>query len=158
MELYFVRHGRAEDREVWAPRDDDLRPLTEDGIARMKQTARTIKALKVRPDAILTSPLTRARQTADILSEVLGVAVEEEAALAEFGVGALATMIEHHAGARSLMLVGHEPDFSIVVGMLTGGGHVEVKKGSLLRIDLFALQPPHGILAWAIPPAALTLR
>ncbi|GAB4574273.1 MAG: phosphohistidine phosphatase SixA [Anaerolineae bacterium] len=157
MILYFVRHGRAEAREDWAPQDDRLRPLTEDGIARMKRSAATMKALKVRPDVILTSPLTRAYQTAEIVSDTLDVPCETVDALAHFGVGALSELIALHNGKRKLMLVGHEPDFSTVIEMITGGGHVVVKKGSLIRVDLYALRPPRGYLVWSIPPAALVL-
>lgn len=157
MRLYFVRHGRAEDREVWAPKDDALRPLTDDGILRMKASASAMKALKVQPDVILTSPLTRARQTADIVNEALRAGVVEDQSLVHFGVGALTQLVDQHKNARSLMLVGHEPDFSTVVEMITGGGHVVVKKGSLIRVDLYALRPPRGYLLWSIPPRVLAL-
>lgn len=158
MQLYFVRHGRAEDREAWAPRDDRLRPLTDDGLARMRQSAATMQALKVKPDVIFTSPLTRALQTAEILAGTLGAPLVEENRLAHFGVGGLADLIAAQEGARRLMFVGHEPDFSTVVELITGGGHVVVKKGSLIRVDLFALRPPRGHLVWSIPPALLVLK
>lgn len=157
MRLYFVRHGRAEDREVWAPKDDGLRPLTPDGIARMKTSAATIKALNIRPDVILTSPLTRAAQTAEILGETLRSDVVEVPGLAHFGVGVLSELIAKYNAAESPMLVGHEPDFSTVLEMITGGGHIMVKKGSLIRVDMYALRPPRGYLVWSIPPRMLTL-
>ncbi len=133
MRLYLVRHGRAEDRELWNPANDHLRPLTAYGKNRMRKADRTMKALDVKPDYILTSPLTRARQTADILAEGLGCPVEETEALVYFGVSALADMLAGCDDDQSLMIVGHEPDFSAVVEMVTGGGHVVVKKGSLIR-------------------------
>ncbi len=157
MQLYFVRHGRAEDREAWAPRDDRLRPLTDDGLARMRLSAERMAALKVNPDVIFTSPLTRALQTAEILAGALGAPLVEENRLAHFGVGGLADLITAQEGAKRLMFVGHEPDFSTVVELITGGGHVVVKKGSLIRVDLYALRPPRGHLVWSIPPAMLTL-
>lgn len=158
MILYFVRHGRAEDRADWPPANDHLRPLTEDGIQDMKKAAAALRKLGVRPAAILTSPLVRARQTAEIVAEALGMPFEETAALEPgFGVGQLIDLLDAHPGTESLLLVGHEPDFGIVVQMLCGGGRVEVKKGSLIRVDLFATQPPAGTLVWNIPPKALML-
>ncbi len=158
MELYFVRHGIAEEREQWAPQPDHLRPLTAEGITRMRKSATTIKALGVRPAAILTSPMTRARQTADILAEALDCVVTEVEALASFSIDALTELLDHYPTADSLLLVGHEPDFSAVIGMLIGGGQVVVKKGSLIRVDLYASHPPRGHLSWLIPPKALLLR
>ena len=157
MKLYFVRHGLAEDRETWIE-DDSLRPLTKQGVARMKVTAETIKRLGVKPGLILTSPLVRARQTADILGKALGVEVVEDEALGfSFGVGALAHLLEEHAAVKDLLLVGHEPDFSTLVQALIGGGRVVVKKGSLLRVDLFSTNPPSGELVWSLPPKVLNL-
>lgn len=158
MKLYFVRHGRAEDREVWAPRDDGLRPLTDDGIERMRRSANSMRELGVKPDVIITSPLTRALQTAEIVAQTLGSELKEDIRLAHFGVAGLAELVREHEQADSLMLVGHEPDFSTVVELITGGGHVVVKKGSLIRVDLYALRPPRGYLVWSIPPAILALR
>lgn len=157
MKLYLVRHGLAEDRETWTE-DDSLRPLTKQGITRMKVSAETIKRLGVKPGLILTSPLVRARQTADILGKTLGVEVVGEEALGfSFGIGALAQVLEDYAAVDDLMLVGHEPDFSILVQALIGGGRVAVKKGSLIRVDLFATNPPAGELVWSLPPKVLSL-
>lgn len=157
MHLYLVRHGRAEDRERWDPANDHLRPLTLDGKNRLRKSTRTMKALDVLPARILTSPLTRARQTADILAEGLGCPVEETEALVYFGVGTLTDILADCTDDASLMLVGHEPDFSTVVEMVTGGGRVVVKKGSLIRLDLHSCRPPRGTLIWSIPPKALVL-
>ena len=66
-ELYLIRHGVAEERgDAWP--DDAKRPLTEDGIARMRKSARGLARLGVTFDVVLTSPLVRARQTADIVA------------------------------------------------------------------------------------------
>ncbi len=158
MILYFVRHGRAEDRADWPPANDHLRPLTEDGIQDMKKSAVTLRKLGVKPAVILTSPLVRARQTAEIVAAALDMPYEEDAALEPgFGINQLTDILEAHPATESLLLVGHEPDFSILVQMLCGGGRVEVKKGSLIRVDLFSTQPPAGTLVWSIPPKALLL-
>ncbi len=157
MILYFVRHGVAENREEWFE-SDDLRPLTEDGEKRMRAAARWMGKLGVRPAVILTSPLVRARQTADILAEVLSAPVEESPALEPgFGISALGELLKAYPDADSLLLVGHEPDFSATIEGLMGGGRVSVKKGSLIRVDLFSTTPPRGQLIWNIPPRMLTL-
>jgi phosphohistidine phosphatase len=157
MQLYFVRHGRAEDRAMWNPNQDHLRPLTEDGIDRMRKSAHTFQQLKVSPTVIYSSPMTRAKQTADIMAGTLKCDVVLDDRLVNFGVSALTELVRKHQQVESLMFVGHEPDFSTVVEMITGGGHVMVKKGSLIRIDLFALRPPRGTLIWNIPPRMLVM-
>ena len=157
MRLYFVRHGRAEDRLNWDPAQDHLRPLTEEGKRLMQKSAARIRGLGVTPDVVLTSPLTRARQTADIVGEALGCDVVEADELVNLGVDKLAALLERYAFAESLLLVGHEPDFSMTIDMICGGGNVVVKKGSLIRVDLYATVPPRGGLVWSIPPRMLTL-
>ena len=157
MIVYFVRHGRAENRETWSE-PDHLRPLTEEGIKRVRDSARAMRKLGVMPGVILTSPLVRAQQTAEILGEVLDIEViETEALKPGFGVSLLAELIAAHPDADSLMVVGHEPDFSSTVEGVIGGGRVVVKKGSLIRVDLFSLTPPRGELMWMIPPKMLIL-
>src|SRR5437867_4192008 len=70
MELVFLRHGLAADRAEWKGTDED-RPLTAEGVERTKEVVRGLRALKVRPDAILSSPLLRARETAEIAKKGL---------------------------------------------------------------------------------------
>ncbi len=156
MRLYFVRHGQAADRLLW-DQPDALRPLTEDGISRMEKSARTMVKLGLGVDLILTSPLVRARQTADIVAEALGCPVEESDAVLDLDVDVLGELLLETLSADSLMLVGHEPDFSQTVEGLIGGGRVAVKKGSLIRVDLFSTYPPQGELVWSIPPKLLAL-
>jgi len=157
MQLYFVRHGRAEDRDLW-PAPDHLRPLTADGINRMQAAAKIMRKLEIAPVTVLTSPLVRARQTAEIVAEALDCGLVETQALAPgFGVSALAELLPAYPDADSLLLVGHEPDFSLTVESLMAGGRVTVKKGSLIRVDLFSPDPPRGTLAWIIPPKMLML-
>lgn len=158
MIVYFVRHGLAEDRHLWAPRDDYDRPLTTEGIAKMEKSAQTMRKLGVRPALILTSPLIRARQTADIVGEALArEVIEEPDAGPGFDLRRLADLLARYGERGDLMVVGHEPDFSITVEGLTGGGRVVVKKGSLIRVDVTNQYPPRGELAWSIPPRFLAL-
>jgi phosphohistidine phosphatase len=123
--IWFLRHGDAEDGA-----DDFARGLTQKGEQQSRDAGKALAALGVSLDACLTSPLVRARQTADLASETLGIKPEEASELSggEFDPLALA------AGRGDVLLVGHEPDFSRAVGDLTGA-RVEMKKGGLAGVD-----------------------
>jgi phosphohistidine phosphatase len=155
--IYFVRHGRA-DRENFQGDDDTLRPLTGEGAARMAGTARTLAGLALGVDVVLSSPLTRAKQTARILAEALappgGLLLEPRLGLG-FTTRDLESMLREYRDWETLLMVGHEPSFSAVIGDVIGGGQVTVKKGSLLRVDLHGQRPPRGVLAWSLPPRLL---
>ncbi len=157
MELYFLRHELAGDREDWMG-DDRKRPLTDQGKKRMAESAKTLDSLGLGLDAILTSPLSRARQTAEIAAEGLGlekVLAEDERLAPGFNPEALAQILKDYSRAKALMLIGHEPDFSETVSAITGGSQILFKKGGLARVDLTDLTSPQGQLVWLIPPKIL---
>lgn len=139
MRIYLMRHGLAGNRDTWTD-DDSLRPLTEKGERRMRAAADGLKRLNPAVDVLLTSPLVRARQTAEIVGETLNLEVEEQAALEPgFGLVHLAGLLTIYTEAHSLMLVGHEPDFSILIGRLIatrGEAQVMMKKGACCALDL----------------------
>jgi phosphohistidine phosphatase SixA len=72
-----------------------------------------------------------------------------------FDLKALEAILRELEGTLAVMVVGHEPDFSEVIGDLIGGAQVVVKKGSLARIEMHSLSPPRGTLVWLIPPKLL---
>lgn len=148
MRIYFLRHGEA-NWPAWQGPDSE-RPLTEKGIAEMQVVAQGIGRL--RPDAIvLTSPLRRAAQTAEILGRVLGTAVAVEPRLAPgFDLPQLRALIEEYPG-RDLLLVGHEPDFSSVIAAVTGG-RVRMAKAGLACVELSFGPDLIGELQWLVPP------
>src|SRR5207247_10561195 len=118
MELYFLRHGEAEWPD-WKKSDDE-RPLTKRGKKEMHEVGAFLVRLKVRPDLILTSPLPRAAQTAEIAAEHLDVKCREEQQLAPgFGGAEREQRINKHS-VESLMVVGHEPEFTRTIASLTG--------------------------------------
>ncbi len=159
MILYFLRHGLAGDRDEWTG-DDFERPLTEEGKERMVREAATIARLGLNLDLILTSPLVRAYQTAEIIAQELNLMdklVKDERLGLDFGLEKLALLLQTYPAAAALMLVGHEPSFSETIGDLIGGGNVECKKGSLARVDLPNPLSLKGDLVWLIPPKVLTL-
>jgi phosphohistidine phosphatase len=157
MNLYFLRHGLTGQRVEWHGSDFD-RPLTEDGKERMMREAAAIKKLKPRVEVIITSPLVRAYQTAKIVAKQLNLLdrfIIEELLKPGFGPDTLPEIIRKYAEAGTLLLVGHEPDFSSVISHIIGGGRVVCKKGGLAFVDL---QQPHnlqGELVWLIPPKLL---
>jgi len=158
MELYFLRHGLAGSRSRWAGPDSE-RPLTDEGKARMEREAATIEALGLSLDVIVTSPLVRAYQTAEIVARKIGLLdrlVTDERLAHGFGVCELGEVLDDHPGAVAVMLVGHEPDFSLTVGELIGGGTVAFKKGALGRVDAGDASLGDAVLTWLLPPSVLT--
>ncbi len=144
MRLYFLRHGAA-DWPDW-DKPDDERPLTEEGRRELHQVAEFLARLKTRPDLILTSPLPRAAQTAEIAAEHLGAEVREEKVLAPgFGAEDLKRLRDKYP-KQVLMLVGHEPDFSSAIASLTGGT-VKLSKAGVAMLELEL-----GELRWLFPP------
>ena len=155
MELYFLRHGIAEDAGPSGAGDAGRR-LTKEGAAKVKAEARGLRELGVRLDTLLTSPLVRAHATTEIVAKELGLELHLADELAPgCDVERLFALLGEHRGAERVMVVGHEPDFSTMIGALTGGSRVQIKKGGLARVDLDALEPGAGTLVWLLPPRAL---
>ena len=158
LRLYFLRHGKAWSRADWRE-DDDLRPLTDAGEALMRAEGRAMKAMGLAPDVIVTSPLARARRSAEIVAAELGMSdrlLEDRRLASGFDATRLSEIVAREAPVASLMVVGHEPDFSFTVAELTGGGRVDFKKGGLARVDVSGPQLDDGILAWLLTPALIT--
>jgi phosphohistidine phosphatase len=157
MELYFLRHGQAGERSEWIGHDEE-RPLTEAGLAQTAREAVGLTRLGLLPDLILTSPLVRARQTAEILAQELGiperVAIDEQLSPG-FGRKELRSIVGAHSARSKLMLVGHEPDFSNVIGRLIGGAEVVMKKGGLAIVELTDPQLLEGRLLCLVTPKML---
>jgi phosphohistidine phosphatase len=159
MKVYFLRHGKA-DRSQWDG-DDDARPLTAEGEEAMRREAKTLRALGVAPDVIVTSPLVRARRTAEIVGDELGLAgrlVEDDRLAPGFDLRRLEQVLAAHGSAGAVMVVGHEPDFSETIAELIGGGDVVMKKGGLARVDVTAPASGGGRLVWLLTPPLLGSR
>jgi phosphohistidine phosphatase len=146
MRLYLLRHGEA-DWPDWK-RPDDERPLTNAGKKEVHQVAKFLVALKAKANLIITSPLPRASQTADIAAEHLKVRCQEDRMLAPgFRVEDLTRVLRKYP-QEGLMLVGHEPDFSQVIAALTGGS-VKLSKAGVALVDVNLRK---GKLLWLFPP------
>jgi phosphohistidine phosphatase len=149
MRLYFLRHGKA-DWPDWNGDDDD-RPLTKEGKREMERIAEFLAELEIEPAAILSSPLPRASQTAEIAADALGMPVQQVDDLGKgFSLSKLRPLLER-ADGEDLMLVGHEPDFTTVIGALTGAD-AKLGKGGIARVDLENSSAVDGKLVWLIPP------
>jgi phosphohistidine phosphatase len=147
MKLYFLRHGKA-DWPDWKGDDDD-RPLTKAGRKEVRTMAKFLVRLKVEPDLILTSPLPRAAQTAEIAAEELEVKCVEDKLLGpDFGLPELKRLQKKHTD-KCLLLVGHEEDFSRVIAGLTKS-QIKLAKGGVALVEL--KEPDRGKLRWLFPP------
>ena len=148
MQLYFLRHGEA-DWPGWTEPDDE-RPLTDFGKKEVRQVAKFLDRLNVNPDLIVSSPLPRALQTAEVAAEQLKTKLRQDEALEPgFGISELSTLLKRHH-SKALMLVGHEPDFSSVISALTGG-FIKMSKAGIALVDLDP-ETQKGRLLWLFPP------
>lgn len=148
MELYFLRHGEA-DWPDWKKPDDE-RPLTKHGKKEMREVGKFLDRLNVKPALIVTSPLPRASQTAEIAADYLKTKLREDELLAPgFGMGELRTVFKRHR-AKSLMLVGHEPDFTNIISKLTGAS-LKLSKGGVALLDVDP-EAEEGKVLWLFPP------
>lgn len=158
MNCYFLRHGIAVEPDEWTGHDFD-RPLTHDGIERMKCEARAIADFSLQLDVIVTSPLLRARQTAEIVADRLKLRDEivEDKRLADgFDSKRLSAILSEHDNAEAIMLVGHEPTMSATIGRIIGDANVELKKAALAGVALSDASATRGTLICLIPPKVLT--
>jgi phosphohistidine phosphatase len=148
--LVLLRHGTAVPHGLGGLEDAE-RPLIAQGEREARYAGRALRALKVKPDAIVTSPLVRARQTAKLAAAELGMrSVVDDALCPGFGRDALDELFARHPG-DTIVLVGHDPDFSGLVRDLTGA-EASMAKGGLARIDV-----PSGELRWLVRPPAIRL-
>jgi phosphohistidine phosphatase len=153
IELYLLRHADAGDPDRWAGDDAD-RPLSSKGLRQAGRLASHLRALGWKPDAIITSPKRRAAETADIVADAIGMKTKVDGRLATgFGVGELRELATTNPRAERLVLVGHDPDFSDVASLLAGTA-IQLRKGSLIRIDLDEALAS-GVVRWLLPPDAV---
>ena len=130
MQLYLVRHAEAADGEP-----DELRPLTAEGRRAARELGERLAADGVRPDAVLTSPLLRARETGAELARAAGVEAEADERLAP---GATAENVKAAATERgeTVVVIGHQPDCGRIAAALTGGEEPPFPPAGVLAIDL----------------------
>lgn len=156
MDLYFLRHGKAEEHR--AERADPDRQLVERGSADVKKVAELLRTMGVAFDAIYSSPYLRTTQTAHIIADQLipSQTVQEspEIQSGHFGMGSLQKLASHHDPDACLLFVGHEPDLSLLIERLCGAV-CDMKPGSLACITATRPEPHQGVLRWLLSPKIL---
>jgi phosphohistidine phosphatase len=158
-ELCLLRHADAGDPEAWNG-PDEARPLSGKGEKQSRRLGKFLAGIGFEPDAIITSPKLRARQTAELVAEAVGVEVAIDERL---GGGLDAVAIEailFDAGEpQRPVLVGHDPDFSELAAWTIGASHLPLKKGAFVRIDTVRpISQASGTLRWLVPPDLLAGR
>jgi phosphohistidine phosphatase len=151
LSLYLVRHGIAAERGEAYP-NDDVRPLTPDGMTKFRQAVKGLARLGISVDIVLTSPLLRARQTAEILAKGLGIAkiVDVDALRPGARFDRLVRAVTDSSGPTAIALVGHEPEIGQSAGRFIGkSGPLPFNKGAVCRIDFetWPMDQP-GRLRW----------
>jgi phosphohistidine phosphatase len=152
MELIFFRHGDAED--VGPDGSDFARRLTSRGELESERVARFILQSGSQPDRLISSPLVRARQTAERVVRVLGPDLQPQVD-DRLKSGAQLEDVEGIVAdnpSKRLLLVGHEPDFSRIIGALIGDGRVDMKKSAAACVDVSVVQSGAGELRWLVRP------
>ena len=158
-ELYLIRHGLAEERgEKWP--DDTKRPLTDEGMSRFRRASRALARVGVEIDVVVTSPLVRTRQTADIFAAAFSphpAVVTLDALAPEGSATAVIAELDKYSKKRRIAIVGHEPGIGDLAGRLAGmRRELEFKKGAIVRIDVESLPPKGpGALRWFLTPKLL---
>jgi len=158
MQICLLRHAIAADLSPDILRDED-RPLTKKGVEKIRLGALGMARMGLRFDRILTSPILRARQTAEIVAEALKA--DDLLTLAkELGFGfscqAVCGLLERGNFGDSVLLVGHQPDLGMLGGWLLGGNDLPLRKGALALIEVLgAPEPRSGVLHWLLAPRQL---
>jgi phosphohistidine phosphatase len=160
MKLYLLRHGEAADHGDPRYPNDAARPLTAKGRKRTRQLANALRRMDISFDVIFTSPLARARQTAEIVARSLGLEKKLRPTnhLAPEGTFVdLLAQVEHaRVSAKAILLVGHEPYLSGLISLLCTGGPalaLTLKKGGLCRLELESVKAGRcATLEWLLGP------
>ncbi|MEO8570733.1 MAG: histidine phosphatase family protein [Chloroflexota bacterium] len=151
--LHFLRHAHAGNPETWDG-PDERRPLSTKGEKQAERLGAFLSGIGFRPDAVITSPKLRAAQTAEIVARQLEVAVATDPRLADgLDLDGVEAILRDAGDPIQPVLVGHDPDFSELVGELLGWTGIEMKKGAIVRVDIERpLAPGEGSLAWLVTP------
>ena len=156
MEIYLLRHGIAEEKSATG-RDADRR-LTDEGRQKLRRVLECAHSAGVSPSLILSSPLRRAVDTAEIAARELGYEgkiVRTDALVPGSTPHDLWQELRQHRDEAAILLTGHDPLFTSAVAYLLGSSHhmVHFRKGALIRIDADSMgAEPHGVLEWMITP------
>jgi phosphohistidine phosphatase len=155
MIIYFVRHASAGQKKL-SPKKDEKRPLDADGVHQCTQMGRILSAMQVSVDAILSSPLKRATQTAALIANEIGHEGKlyiENALRPDAKYDHFRDMLRKYAKSEAVLVVGHNPNFSEFLGHTIGENgsraHVDMKKAAVARVES---QQKRLVLGWLLTP------
>jgi phosphohistidine phosphatase len=155
MIVYFVRHASAGQKK-FSPKKDEKRPLDTEGIHQCTQMGRILSAMEVSVDAVVSSPLKRATQTASLIANEIGHEGKlntENALRPEAKYEHFRDMLRKYSKFESLILVGHNPNFSEFLGrmIVANGAHayVDLKKAAAAKVES---EQKKFVLQWLLTP------
>jgi phosphohistidine phosphatase len=153
--LYFLRHGKAGSPR---PTNDDARELTDGGRAALRAAAPVWRRLNIRPDVVISSPLPRAVQSAELFGEAVGgELVTNDGLRPGASWEQLARAAAELPDAQRVAFVGHEPDLSRAIVELTGAASVRMRAGGLACLEFDGTpEPGGGEIAWLLDPDLYT--
>jgi len=162
MEIILLRHGKSPPLWEAGVASDEDRPLTEEGQAQAKRAGKALRAMGCRPDVVLSSPLLRARLTAERAVQGLGGKFPVEVFRALEPGTSPADLVRAVAGrgkASTLLLVGHQPDLGALASRLAFGAEtpaIAIKPGGMLLLEVEGLSVnPEGRLKWLLLPSQI---
>ena len=165
MNLCLLRHGLAVDRSKPGYKKDSDRPLTPKGKQRMWRVAEALEEMELEFDAIVSSPFLRATQTAEIVAEALDL--RKKLSITEHLTpnGNPKLLLEYinqiKPAAKDVLIVGHEPYLSQLIGLLVAGNTnalIDLKKGALCKLEIENLRCGRcATLAWLLSPKQMIL-
>ena len=155
MIIYFVRHASAGQKKL-SGKKDEKRPLDPDGVQQCTQMGRILSSMEVGVDAIISSPLKRATQTAALIANEIGYDGKlhiENALRPEAKYDHFRDMLRDYSKHESILVVGHNPNFSDFLGRTIAGSgeraHVDMRKGSVAKIEN---KQKKYVLDWLLTP------
>jgi phosphohistidine phosphatase len=155
MIVYFLRHASA-GQSLADPKKDEKRPLDAEGTLQCRYVGRALAAADVSIEAIISSPLKRAMQTAQLVANELGFEhkIEVDNAMRpEATYAAFQSMLRKHQSKEAVMVVGHNPNMEDFLAQTIGrngaAAGVECKKGSVAKVDM---KRAGGRLQWLLTP------
>ena len=155
MEIYFLRHASAGDKKL-PGKKDEKRPIDAKGEEQSHQVGKLLASLGVQPDVFISSPLTRAVQTAHIVAEEIGFADDialEDALRPDASYEKFEDMLDEYRKYKAIVVTGHDPNLSEFLSLLvTSGGNEEafdLRKGGVAKIER---KKQSAVLLWCISP------
>ena len=159
MTIYFLRHASAGQPKKGNPEKDAKRALDPDGIEQYRYIGSALAALDITVEALLSSPLKRATQTASLVGNEIGYdgKMQLEAALRPgAGFEDFRALLAKYAKCEAIMVVGHNPNLSEFLSLLISEGQsdsaVDLKKGAVARVEM---RGKSGTLEWLLTPKSV---